>query len=112
MERYYITSREISGTSRRDRRISMEQCVERGSYAILDPAQFVATRLYQFLEDYIDPGYTRRWILGKLREGGFFNLVVNDPGVGIRVERVVLGADLGKGLYFADIKGNTSIRRV
>lgn len=90
----------------------MEQCVERGSYAILDPAQFVATRLYQFLEDYIDPGYTRRWILGKLREGGFFNLVVNDPGVGIRVERVVLGADLGKGLYFADIKGNTSIRRV
>ena len=97
MERYYVTSREISGMTKRDRRIAMEQCVERGSFAILDPAQFIATRLFQFLEDYIDTRYTRRWILGKLREGGFFNLTVNNPGVGIRVERVVLGADLEKG---------------
>lgn len=112
MERYYVTSREISGMMKRDRRIAMEQCVERGSFAILDPAQFIATRLFQFLEDYIDTRYTRRWILGKLREGGFFNLTVNNPGVGIRVERVVLGADLEKGVYFGDIRGNASIRRV
>ena len=111
MERYYVLSKEISGTSRHDRRMTVSPCVERGGFSIIDPVQYVATRLFQFMEDYVDPGYTRRWVLGKLREGGLFSLVVNNPGVGLRVERVILKSKPDEGLYLADIRGNVVLQQ-
>lgn len=107
----FVLSKYLSGVGD-ELELDINQLSDESDYEIFDVKNFIADRIFDCIEDYIDFKYDLESIRKLLGKSGKYKLKLMDNSGNSSVSQVIIMVDNEKEIYYYDLKGEFSARQV
>lgn len=107
----FVLSKFLSGVGD-EMELDINQLSDESDYEIVDVKNFIANRIYDSIEDYIDFKYDPDSVRKLLDRNGKYKLKLMDNSGDTSVSQVIIKVDNEKETYYYDLKGEFKVRQV
>ncbi len=108
----YVLSKYMSGMSKSDLELDVNQLIIDDMYEILQPELSIAEDIFSKLESFLHPQYTQDFIYSLFATTGKYKLLTYDSSDFAAIKSIVLSVDAQKRVYYYDIKGRFISRQI